>query len=172
MVKWASVCAPISLGGLGIRKLSLFNEALLGKWLWRFGIEKDALWRQVIEMKYGSVWGGWCTSSVNGPYGVGLWKNISQGWPSFSSHILYDIGDGCRVKFGQDRWCGETSLAVRYPALFRFCRNKDASVAELMMFANGVVFWDVSFFRGVHVRDLEALSDFMESIYASPLRAR
>ena len=59
---------------------------------------------------------------------------------------------------------------VRYPALFRFCRNKEASVAELMLFANGVLFWDVSFFRGVHVQDLEALSDFMESIYASPLR--
>ena len=66
LVKWASVCAPISLGGLGIRKISLFNEALLGKWLWRFGIEKDALWRQVIEMKYGGLvyqiceWPLWC----------------------------------------------------------------------------------------------------------------
>ena len=34
-------------------KVRLFNEPLLGKWLWRFGIEKDALWRQVIEVKYG-----------------------------------------------------------------------------------------------------------------------
>ena len=70
LVKWASVCAPISSGGLGIRKLSLFNQALLGKWLWRFGIEKDALWRQVIESKYGSLWGGWRSRLVNGPYGV------------------------------------------------------------------------------------------------------
>ena len=30
--------------------------ALLGKWLWRFGQEKDALWRQVIEVKYGCEW--------------------------------------------------------------------------------------------------------------------
>ena len=73
LVKWASICAPISLGGLGIRKLSLFNEALLGKWLWRFGIEEDALWRHVIEMKYGCVWRGWYTRAVIGPYGVGLW---------------------------------------------------------------------------------------------------
>ena len=76
LVKWATVCSPISLGGLRIRKVRLFNEALLGKWLWRFGIGKDALCRQVIELKYGCVWGGWCIRSVYGPYGVGLWKNI------------------------------------------------------------------------------------------------
>ena len=169
-VKWATICAPISSSGLGIRKIRLFNEALLGKWLWRFEIEKDALWRQVIEMKYGCGWGGWCTRSMNGPYGVGLWKNISQGWPSFSRHILYDIGDGSRVKFWEDRWCGETSLTVRYPDLFRFCRNKDASVVELMKSSNGVLFWDVRFFRGVHARELEAMSDFMETIYGSPIR--
>ena len=58
----------------------------------------------------------------------------------FSRHILYDIGDGSRVKFWQDRWCGETSLADRYPNLFRFYRNKDASVAELMLSTNGVLF--------------------------------
>ena len=57
LVKWATVCTPISSGGLGIRKIRLFNIALLGKWLWRFGIERDALWRQVIELKYGCLWG-------------------------------------------------------------------------------------------------------------------
>ena len=104
-------------------KVRLFNEVLLGKWLWRFGIERAALWRQVIVVKSGCGWGSWCTRPINGTYGVGLWKNISWGWPSFSRHILYDIGDGSRVKFWQDCWCGETSLAASYPGLFRFCRD-------------------------------------------------
>ena len=79
LLKWATVCNPIASGSLGIRKVRLFNEALLGKWLWRFGMERAALWRQVIGGKYGCEWGGWCTRPVNGPYGVGLWKYIKIG---------------------------------------------------------------------------------------------
>ena len=33
LVKWAIVCSPIALCSLGIRKVRLLNEALLGKWL-------------------------------------------------------------------------------------------------------------------------------------------
>ena len=42
-------------------------------------MERAALWRQVIAVKYGCGWGNWCTRPINGPYGVGLWKNISWG---------------------------------------------------------------------------------------------
>ena len=34
-----------------------------------------------------------------GPYDVSLWKNISRGWLSLSRYIVYEIGDGLRVKF-------------------------------------------------------------------------
>ena len=152
------------------QKVRLFNEVLLGKWLWRFGMERAALWRQVIAVKNGCGWGDWCTRPINGPYGVGLWKNISRWWSSFSRHILYDIGDGSRVKFWQDRWCGETSFAVNYPELFRFCWDQEVSVAEIMKFDNWILFWDVSFFRGVHALELEALAGFMDTIYGALVR--
>uniref|UniRef100_A0A7N2KQX0 Uncharacterized protein n=1 Tax=Quercus lobata TaxID=97700 RepID=A0A7N2KQX0_QUELO len=58
-------------------------------------------------------------------------------------------------QFWQDRWCGETSLAVTYPKLFRFCQDKEASVVELMKSTNGVLYRNVSFFTGVHARELE-----------------
>ena len=91
----------------------------------------------MINVKYGCRWGGWCSSFVLSPYGVSLWKNISWGWPSFSRYILYDIGDGSRVKFWHDRWCEETPLAVSYPELFRIFQDKEASVAKLMKFTMG-----------------------------------
>ena len=55
LVNWAKVCRPLQVGGLGIRQLGNFNSTLLGKWLWRYGSETDALWRRVIEAKYGNI---------------------------------------------------------------------------------------------------------------------
>ena len=57
LVGWDKICTPIANGGLGIRKLTTFNKALLGKWLWRFGKEEDRLWRRVVVSKYGEEWG-------------------------------------------------------------------------------------------------------------------
>ena len=43
-------------------------------------------------------------------------------------------------------------------------------MAELMKFTNGVLFWDVSFFRGFHVWELKAVSSFIDTIYGSLAR--
>ena len=61
LVRWDTVCSPIDKGGLGIPKLVPFNRALLGKWLWRFEVEENRLWRQVTAARHGVVGGGWCT---------------------------------------------------------------------------------------------------------------
>jgi hypothetical protein len=58
LISWSTVCSPISEGGLGIRNLRIFNQALLGKWLWCFAHEREALWRSVVDAKYGSSWVG------------------------------------------------------------------------------------------------------------------
>ena len=99
LVNWAQVCKPLQVGGLGIRRLRSFNSALLQKWLQRYDMETDALRRRVIEVKYGNAWGSWCMKKVTSAYGVSLWRFIRSCWLNFSKLLLYDVGDGTRVKF-------------------------------------------------------------------------
>ena len=83
---------------------------------------------------------------------------------------LYEIGDGSKAQFWLDQWCGMNILAECYPKLFRICRNKEASVADLMRYTNGVLHWDIHFFRDMHDRELEAFWSFMDTIYGTPIR--
>jgi hypothetical protein len=147
LVKWSKVCSPISEGGLGIRKLVDFNRALLGKWLWRYGHEREAWWRVVVEAKYGSMWGGWCTYPHNGALRVSLWKNIRSGWEIFSSHSRLVVGEGNWVLFWHDRWCRDTKLKEDFPVLYSIAREKDTSVAANVEFLGRAFQWNVIFWQ-------------------------
>ena len=74
------------------------------------------------------------------------------------------------MQFWLDRWCGTSSLADRYPELYRICRSKEVSVADLMRYTNGVLHWEIHFCRDVHNRELEAFRSFINSIYYTPVR--
>jgi hypothetical protein len=63
--------------------ICLFSQALLGKWLWCYATEREVYWRMVVEVKYGSMNGCWCTKVVEGLFRVGVWKNIRRGWGTF-----------------------------------------------------------------------------------------
>ncbi len=84
LVRWDTICQLDQSGGLGVRNLTIFTGALLRKWLWRYGHKRNALWRWVIDLKYGSKVRGWCKNVVRQPYGVSLWKYIGWGWDIFS----------------------------------------------------------------------------------------
>jgi hypothetical protein len=114
-----------------------FNRALLGKWLWRFAMENDALWRKVVDIKYGSMRGGWYSKEVGGPFGVGVWKCIRRGWAGFAHHVRYEVGDGSKVLFWHDMWCGKLPLKILFPELFTITCGKDAWVEENMQIQNG-----------------------------------
>lgn len=74
--------------------------------------------------------GGWCFQVVNGPTGVGVWKHIIQGWEIFARNIEFLLGDGSRVKFWSDRWCGNIALMNLFPSVFQLAREKEVLVAE------------------------------------------
>ena len=145
LVKWAQVCSPLQCGGLGIRNLRTFNQALLGKWLWRYEIKTTHLWRWVIETKYGNDWEGWRTKEVSNPYGVSLWRTIRQGWPAFSKSIQFEVGVGDITKFWHHVWCGSCTLQEAFLELYNISCNKESSIADAMHFPNQRLHWNLLF---------------------------
>ena len=126
LVAWEKVCLPRELGGLGIRNFVSFNQALLGKWLWRYGHEITHLWRRVIAMKYGEGKRGWSTRVCRRGHGCGLWRSISEGWESFFKHLSFVVGNGSHILFWHDKWTRNNSLKTLYPKLFVCSTNKEA----------------------------------------------
>jgi hypothetical protein len=43
LVNWKTICSLVPRGVLGVKNLMLFNNALVGKWLWRFTEEENSL---------------------------------------------------------------------------------------------------------------------------------
>ena len=82
------MCLPVKLGGLGIRSVASFNQALLGKRLWRFGHEVTHLWRRVISTKYGEVMGGGVQKCAGGLMVVVFGEAFMKGERVFLSICL------------------------------------------------------------------------------------
>ena len=172
IVAWSKVCWPVEVGVLGIWRIGLFNQALLGKWLWRFGCETNRLWCQVIASKYGETSGGWCTRVGRGSQGCGMGKNIRKGAKSFFGHMLYVVGEGLRIRLWYDLWCGHIPLKDLYPDLFSHALGKDVWISELITITSdgGSRSWNIQFHQAPNDWEVERVDAFYEHIYSKMRR--
>jgi len=91
----------------------------------------------VVDSKYGSLWDGWCSLKPAVAFGVRVWKNIRKGWDSFSIFTIFVVGDGSKISFWHDLWCGNTALKVAFAALSGIVHVKDASFVDNLEFLGG-----------------------------------
>jgi len=85
------------------------------KWRWRLGMEKEGLWKKILESKYGSS--RTLNNSENGKKESRWWRDLrrirseaKQGkW--FQNNIEWIIGNVNKIYFWHDRWVGEVMLA-------------------------------------------------------------
>ncbi|RVX06963.1 Transposon TX1 uncharacterized 149 kDa protein [Vitis vinifera] len=147
LINWEVVCTSKEKGGLGMRRIDSLNKALLGKWVWRFAVEKDNLWRLMIGVKYGQEEFGWKTKESRGTYGVGVWKEIMKEAKWCWENIKFKVGKGTRIKFWSDQWCGNERLSHAFPQLYEMAVNKNATVNEMWDHSNGPGGWNLNFHR-------------------------
>lgn len=105
MIAWHRICLPTEEGGLGIRDVKTFNDALVLKLVWQISAGKDKLWIQVMKAKYypqGAFWetGRRANASM-------LWKGIQDLKELLKNDIGWHIGDGKSIKAVQEPWFQE-----------------------------------------------------------------
>ena len=60
-------------------------------------------------------------------YGVGLWKTIMKEWIYLSGRLAYQVGNGQRVRFWMDKWCGDEPLCFLF---FHRKRQRDILIEK------------------------------------------
>ncbi|WMV14118.1 hypothetical protein MTR67_007503 [Solanum verrucosum] len=67
----SSVCKQVK----NILSLIFQSEELKMKWLWRYSVEDQLMWKRVVGAKYEAE-DSWMTKNMTSPYGVSLWRSI------------------------------------------------------------------------------------------------
>ena len=57
---------------------------------------------------------------------MSMWKPIRKEWDLLGNRVGFKAGNGRRVRFWFDKWCGNAPLRVLFPSLFDIAIPKDA----------------------------------------------
>ena len=94
-------------------------------------MEDNSIWKDVISIKYLVEEGGWYTKTTRGNFGLGPWKDINKEIGIMKLDYVFAIGDGSRVRFSEDAWCGESPLCDIFPNLYMLAVTKGVKVADV-----------------------------------------
>ena len=88
-------------------------------------MEDNSLWRNVINLKYGTEEGGWFSIIPRSSYAVGLWKEISKEAMKIKHFCSIVLGDECKTRYWEDLWCGVAALCTSFPSLYEVAALKE-----------------------------------------------
>ncbi|XP_057249213.1 uncharacterized protein LOC130590681 [Beta vulgaris subsp. vulgaris] len=165
LIKWECIQLPKMMGGLNVCNLYLQNLGLLFKWIWRFFLEPNSLWRQTIQAKY----------HYSSSFRMGDLNHLSKGgpWRGICNRILNHqgarellefgsrrkIGNGEDTLFWHDSWLTEVATKHRFPRLYRIVVFPLASVASMGTWANLNWEWNIAWKRAFRPRDQAEWND-------------
>jgi hypothetical protein len=93
-----------------------------------------------------------------------------MGWQNFRRFSKYEVGEGSKIRFWDDVWCGERALKEEHPGLFSIARLKEASITDNMERSSNSIQWNIQFTRLMHDWEVGELASFYKSLYDCKLR--
>ena len=115
----------------------------------------------MLLAKYGQECFGWKTKKVNETFGVGVWKEIlkEKGW--CWENMAFTVGNGTKIRFWTDLWCGCTVLSQRFPHLYGMAAHRNVTVEEMWDHNVGQGGWDLRFMRDFNDWELDMVGNLL-----------
>ncbi|XP_073133637.1 uncharacterized mitochondrial protein AtMg00310-like [Henckelia pumila] len=99
---WDFLCEPKCRGGLGFRKLDIFNKALLAKQLWRIIQNPSSLVARVLKGRYFKHMDVMLSPLGSNPSFV--WRSLIWSRSLLKEGLCWRIGDGKGIDVMRERW--------------------------------------------------------------------
>jgi len=99
------------MGGMGIKNLFWFSQALAEKSTWRF-LHNGMLWGRVMSSKYlpRKNFIEWIRSPRKNTQNVSIcWKARVEAFLLIGNHLSWRVGNGKQVRIGEYPWVGASS---------------------------------------------------------------
>uniref|UniRef100_A0A2N9HDU2 Reverse transcriptase domain-containing protein n=1 Tax=Fagus sylvatica TaxID=28930 RepID=A0A2N9HDU2_FAGSY len=101
-VKWNSLCHPKGVGGMGFREMRKFNDALLGKQVWRLLKNTSSLFHRVFKAKFFP--NGTLLDAKSNRRDSYAWQSILKARDNILKGAAWRVGDGKTIKIWRDKW--------------------------------------------------------------------
>ncbi|KAK2369004.1 hypothetical protein QL285_082161 [Trifolium repens] len=126
-VAWKKVCRPYDQGGLGIRSVIVLNESTNLKLCWDMFTSNEH-WAILLRSRV--IRGVGCISHH---IHSSLWSSIKSEVQTVRDNSGYVIGDGSKVNFWRDTWCGKHSIAHYLNIPDSIASNLKANVSDFIV---------------------------------------
>ncbi|XP_074342374.1 putative mitochondrial protein AtMg00310 [Apium graveolens] len=99
---WERMCMAKSKGGMGFRSLTGFNLALLGKHVWNFMSNPNALVTRIYKAKY--FHDGHLLIAKKGSNSSFIWTGLWKAKEELGKGLKWVLGDGNDINIFSDQW--------------------------------------------------------------------
>lgn len=130
LVRWDLIIKPKDAGGLGIDKVNMVNDALIGKWIWRYHKEPHHLWRRLIDSKYTAHLPGSTPFIYKYISSKSHWFNIVKLENTVGRHMERRVRNGADTYFWYHNWTNGNPLYLQYPRFFQLAADPLISVRD------------------------------------------
>jgi hypothetical protein len=119
------VTSPKSKGGLGVKDLRRMN---LSKWWWKLEFE-EGIWQEIVRKKYRIFKG--ISGLQRKPRNSSAWNDLIKVKQLYLKGRIMILGNGKRIDFWEDAWCGMVTLKDKFRDLYDICTEHKMSVEEM-----------------------------------------